>query len=145
MKKLKGKLEITVENVKTGKVERVLESRNVFVRNGYRSVMHLLAGDDQANYAVTHMAFGTGDTPPAVTDAGLEMAITPVKAISAIDYPDETSIRFTAVLESEEANGFPLAEAGLYTAAHGMVARLTYGPLTKSPNLRFTCRWTVYV
>lgn len=143
LKKVHGKLEIAVENVKTGEVERTIEVHNLFVTNGYTALMHLIAGDDQANYAVSQMAFGTGTTVPAVGDTGLEVAITPVKTVASIDYPDATSVRFTATLESDEANGFPVAEAALYTVAHGMAARVTFGPLTKSADLRFVMRWTL--
>ncbi len=140
----KGRVEIEVQDVHTGKVKKEILVENLVVNNAKAIMAHLLGGGSAVDYAMVHMAFGTGDTAAAVTDTGLEVAITPIKDLSAIDYPDSSSVRFTAVLESDEANGFPVAEAGLFSGSQGMFSRVVFGPLTKSADFRFVFRWTIF-
>ena len=139
-----GRGELVIE-VQTPEGKKVEEHRyeNLVVNNGKAIMAHLLAGDTPTTYAITQMAFGTGTTTPAVTDASLAAAITPVKTVTA-DYPDSTSVRFTATLASDECNTFPIAEAGLYSDSQGMFSRTTFGPLTKSSDFQFVFRWSIY-
>lgn len=139
----KGRVEIEVQNVRTGLVEQVVKIENLVVDNAKTVMAHLLGGASSAEYAITKMAFGTGSTAPTEGDTGLEIPISPTKSIT-VDYPDTDSVRFTGVLESGEANGFPVHEAGLFSASQGMVARVVFGPLTKSDDFRFVFRWTIY-
>jgi hypothetical protein len=139
----RGRVEIQIENVKTGEVERTINIGNLIVDNAKNVMAHLLGGAASAEYAITKMTFGTGSTAPTENDTGIEIPVTPTKAVT-VDYPDSGSVRFTSVLESDEANGFPIHEAGLYSAGQGVIARVVFGPLTKSNDFRFVFRWTVY-
>ena len=138
----KGRVEISVENVKTGESELVHVS-NLVVDNAKGIMAHLLGASDLDDYAISKMVFGTGDTAPADSDVTVEVPITPQKDVT-VDYPDDSSVRFTATLESSEANGFPVNEAGLYSGSEGMFARVVFGPLNKTSDFRFVFRWAVY-
>ena len=138
----KGKLAIWKENVHTGKSELV-EVANLVVDNAKNIMAHLLGSAAVADWGIAKMVFGTGTTTPTETDVALEIPITPEKDVT-VDYPDTTSVRFTATLESTEANGFPVAEAGLYSGSEGMFSRVVFGPLNKTSDFRFVFRWTIY-
>jgi hypothetical protein len=104
---------------------------------------HLLAGDSPDDYKVRYMVFGTNGDEPSASDLQVKAPITPVKNIDSVDYPNDSSVRFIVTLQQSEANGFPLAEAGLQ-ANNGLVARVSYGPLTKDSDFIFIYRWTIY-
>jgi len=137
----KGRLEVEVENVKTGGVQEHTYE-NLVVTNAKKIMARLLGGLDASDWAIARMVFGTGDTAAADSDVALEVPITPQKDVT-VDYPDDASVRFTATLESDEANGFPVNEAGLYSGSEGIFSRVVFGPLTKSSDFRFVFRWTI--
>jgi hypothetical protein len=138
----RGRVEIDVENLSSGE-KKTVKIDNLVVDNAKNIMAHLLGGEAVADWAIGKMVFGTGTTAPTESDSGLEIPLTPEKSVT-VDYPDTSSVRFTGVLESDEANGFPIAEAGLYTASEGMFARIVFGPLSKSADFRFVFRWTIY-
>lgn len=138
----KGRINIEVQD-KDGKTVKQVHVENLVVNNG-KTIMARLLGASGSTYTITRMQFGTGTTAAAVTDTTLEVPISPTKSIETTAYPDTSSVRFTAVLDSDEANGFPVAEAALQSASQGMFSRATFGPLTKSNDFRFVFSWTIY-
>lgn len=105
---------------------------------------------------ISQMRWGTGGhnpstptvpIPPSSGDESLTLPITsPVFKPVTIDYPTDMSIRFTATLGLDEANGEGLSEEGLFAAGEGvaiMFARKTFGLLTKTPDFSFEFRHTI--
>lgn len=139
----KGKVEITIEDARSGQELRRLDVENLVVDNAKSIMARLLGSSDVADWAITKIIFGSGDTTPTESDVSLEVPLSPEKAITT-DYPDDSSVRFTGVLESDEANGFPISEAALYSGSEGIFSRIVFGPLNKSADFRFVFRWTIY-
>jgi len=139
----KGKVEILCENAKTGEIENRISVDNLVVNNAKSIMAHLLGSASSDDWAIKRMVFGSGSTPPTESDVSLEVPITPEKTVTS-DYPDDSSVRFTGVLESDEANGFPINEAALYSGSEGIFSRIVFGPLNKSSDFRFVFRWTIY-
>lgn len=141
--KARGEVNIKKVRVSDGEVVEDITTDNLVVDKAKEIMAHLLAGDDTDNYKVSKMTFGTNDDPPTVDDLVVKTPITPVKSIASVEYPNDSSVRFIVTLDQDEANGFPIAEAGLQ-AQNGLVARVSFGPLTKDSDFIFIFRWTVY-
>jgi len=102
---------------------------------------------------VTRMKWGTaGHNPgnptealtPTVSDEDLASPIvSPAFKAVVVDYPTDTSVRFTAELDQTEANGLGLSEEGLFTSVNFMFARKTFGLLTKTSDFTFQFRHTI--
>jgi len=109
----------------------------------YEKFVHLLGGDSSDPY-IDRMQFGTGTLAPAATQTFLQRPITPVKAVTPAIVPSY-SATFQAYLLADEANGFPLAEAGLLAVDDTLLARATYTAQTKTVNYIWGYSWTVTV
>jgi len=141
--KARGEVNIRKIRKSDGEVVEEITTDNLVVDKAKEIMAHLLAGDDPDNYKVSKMTFGTNDDAPAVEDLVVKTPITPVKPIASVEYPNDSSVRFIVTLDQDEANGFPIAEAGLQ-AQNGIVARVSFGPLTKDSDFIFVFRWTIY-
>ena len=140
-----GRVEISGINLKTGKIDWVERTSNLIVNGMYNKLTLLLGGT--ANSYVNRMQFGTGTLAPVVTQEFLQTPITPVKAVtSAMSTTDDYIVEFEAILQSHEANGFPISEAALLTAGTAvMVARATFLARTKTSDYAFGFKWLVRV
>jgi len=141
--KARGEVNIQKVRKSDGEVVEDITTDNLVVDKAKEIMAHLLAGDDSDNYKVSKMTFGTNDDPPTPEDLVVKTPITPVKPIASVEYPNDSSVRFIVTLDQDEANGFPIAEAGLQ-AQNGLVARVSFGPLTKDSDFIFIFRWTIY-
>lgn len=120
---------------------------NVVVDNAVKQMARLLAGYNQSDRYINRMQFGTGNTSAAdAGDTSLESPITPIKTISATSYPTDRSVKFQSFLMEDEANGFPLREAGLLFANTSplLAARKTFETLSKTNEFVFEFNWTIY-
>ena len=148
--KPKGMLELVVwEVVKPVMILKRREKlgKNVVVNNAITQMSMLLGGTDMSDRYINRMQFGTGSTSPAAeTDTALESAISPIKTITSTTYPTVSSVKFQAFLLEDEANGFPIKEAGLLFANTSplLAARKTFAALTKSSDFVFEWNWTIY-
>ncbi len=143
---MQGRLGIEVIAVRSKKVERRIETKNLVVNQGYAEINAALAGVLAATHYVSHMSFGTSSGAPTLVDENLGMPITPSKAIATYTYPDvgtPYSVVFEAYLLAAEANGFALAEAGLITSENVMIARALFPTLSKDSDHIFHFTWTV--
>jgi hypothetical protein len=73
---------------------------------------------------------------PTVNDAALETVVL-VKPITMFEFPSTTSVLITAYILEGEANGFAISEAGLVCGDNTLVARRTFGALSKSSDWVF--------
>lgn len=138
-----GEVHIQKVRKSDGEVVEDITTDNLVVDKAKEIMAHLLSGDDPDNYKVSKMTFGTNDDAPTPEDLVVKTPITPVKPIASVEYPNASSVRFIVTLDQDEANGFPIAEAGLQ-AQNGLVARVSFGPLTKDSDFIFIFRWTIY-
>jgi len=144
MMKLKGKFEFFGTQLATGK-ESVFEVKeNMILDTMYSKLVQLFGGETSAY--INRMQFGTGATAAAKDQTFLQVPITPIKAVSAaIDPGDDNTVIFTAYLLEDEANGFPISEAGLVSADGVLVTRITFTARTKSSSYQFGFRWSITV
>ena len=123
--------------------EKIVIVNNKFLDLGFNAIRSLLSGTGATVSTVTKMQFGTGTSSPAITDTTLQSPISPIKALSSVDYTDETpSVLMKAYLLDYEGNGFTLGEAGLLTPSNILVARAIYTPMEKTSDYNFTYEWT---
>lgn len=149
MSHLMGSLLLEKRHLPTGKIQVVALGSNVIVRGCRAAICRLIAGDDEANNVITQMQFGTGSLAETATDTALQSPITPVKGVDLFEYPGYPGwgytdrCRFTAYLLADEANGFPISEAGLLTVAGRLCARKTFTAQNKTADYIFTFRWII--
>ena len=117
---MKGTLCIVIRNAKTGRRIRRIEIRNKITFLAADMLVELLAQraiDATPSYnSMFSMRMGTSNTPASRSDTNLGSfeigkELTDVNKITGV--PGE--LEFTATLESGDANGITLQEAGLFT------------------------------
>jgi hypothetical protein len=141
---MQGKLEIFRKSVATGEFELLDVVSNTILDTMYSKLVQLFGGE--ANAAINRIQFGTGATAAAKDQTYLQVPITPIKTVSAaIDPGDDYTVVFTAYLLEDEANGFPISEAGLLSADGILVTRITFTARTKSSSYQFGFRWSITV
>ena len=140
---MKGQLEIFRVD-KQGKVEVLDVVQNTILDTMYAKLVGLFGG--AANTSVNRIQLGTGTLDPEESQTFLQSPITPIKTVtSAIDPADSYSVVFTAYLEDDEGNGFPISEAGLITVDNTLVTRTTFSARIKTSSYRFGFRWSIKV
>ncbi len=103
---------------------------------------------------ITKMRWGTGGhdignptipLDPAVGDEHLVAPlVSPAYKTVTVDYPADSTVRFTGILETGDANGQGISEVGLFTDQYElMFARKTFGILTKSSDFSFEFRYSI--
>ena len=147
----RGCLTIIEKDVATKQVVRIEEADNLIVFGARESMAHCCAGNDTENWAISNMGFGTGghapadpDTPipPEITDVALETQVI-VKTVVAA-FPSQDSVIFEATLESDEAVGSDITEAGLLCGNNTLFARKTFKAFHKSAGRTITYRWQIF-
>lgn len=142
--KLRGKFEFFGIELSTGKEVMFEVKENMILDTMYSKLVQLFGGE--ANAHVNRIQFGTGATAAAKDQTFLQVPITPIKTVSAaIDPGDDYTVVFTAYLLEDEANGFPISEAGLVSADGVLVTRITFTARTKSSSYQFGFRWSITV
>ena len=138
---MQGHVRLEITDAKTGRLVCVMKGKNLLVDNFNEKLSHLCAGDSVENF-VNRMEFGTGSADAERGDTFLQMPITPIKTVT-VDHPTDTTTRFTAYLMEDEANGFPISEAGLICGDDTLVGRKTFAGLVKDSDHIFTFKWTI--
>lgn len=138
-----------------GRLVQQSRQPNRIVTGGRRLVSELFAGASGSlpPTRVTHMAVGTGNTPPADTDTLLVAERPPRRGISNVDYSNITEnnvarvrARLTSVFDFADANGTePLREAGIFTAeTEGVLySRVVFDPVSKTDAFKLTLLWDI--
>ena len=139
---MKGQLEIFSRHVKTGKRDLMVRTPNLVLNGMYEQLIQLIsAGDPQA--FVDRMQFGTGTLAPAASQQFLQRPITPLKNVIATVDAANYKVTFQASLLSDEANGFPISEAGLLASNDTVVARAIFSARAKTSDFVFDFNWIV--
>jgi len=97
--------------------DRVIESSNVTTTGLHELIVDLLHTEQAVDESASHLAVGTGDTAPSSGNTQLNNE---VYRVAVTDSTDRGTELFTSTfLDSTEANGYDLLEAGLVTSAAG--------------------------
>jgi len=140
---VKGRLIVSERSLKTGKKRVVADVENMILDNMYEQFIKLLGGTGNQAY-LSRMLFGTGNDAPDATQNFLSRPITPAKdVITVVDAPN-FSVTASASLLSNEANGFPISEAGLLTFDNVLVTRAIFDTRMKTKDFVFDFQWVIY-
>lgn len=146
-----GCLTILEKDASTGEVYRFEEAKNTVVYGARQSMAHCCANNAVSDWAVSQMAFGTGGhvpgdintpVPPNFTDTALEASII-VKNVT-VSFPTDNSVLFTGTLESGDANGNDITEAGLVCGNGTLFARKTFKAFHKSAGRVIEFSWQIF-
>lgn len=123
----------------TGRIVGVVRRHNLVPTAGRNLLRDFLAGDGPA--ALSHVALGTGTTTPAATDTALQAEV--FRDVITQRIKDTAKLTVKYYLGTQYANGYTLAEAGLFNAATGgvMYARVTFPPDAKTVSQAWTFTW----
>ncbi len=92
---------------------------------------------------ITHIAMGTGGhevdditkpIPPTENDIQLENEVIR-KPVATKERINDTTVRYTVVLDPGEANGYAFTEMGLIDSSGELAARKTMGAKVKEPDV----------
>ena len=140
---MKGRLVIHSRCLKTGLRKKIVDVENLILDTMYHELISLLGGTGSQAY-IAKMMFGTGNLAPASTQTFLSRPITPAKAVIITVDVDNFNLTCEASLLSDEANGFPISEAGLLTFSQVLVTRAIFDARTKTADFVFDFNWTIY-
>ncbi len=136
-KRPKGSVKIYDKN--TGKV--LYDDKNVVV-NGGREILSKLLGEALAANEITTLQAGTGTSPAEKTETSLVASVFS-KAKTTQTYPTTESVKFAFSITDSEANGYTLAEFGLFTSGGDMFARTVTGGFPKTSAMALEIEWTI--
>lgn len=144
--RVKGRVTL-IQTDEKGNVIDVREESNLVVNGAYNLISEWATGASDDTFASIAVGEGghvpgnpTIPIPPSETDTALETEIAR-KNISLMENPDPMKSKFTAVFLTTEGNG-DLTEAGLFTAAGTMFARVTFSVIVKS-GTNLIVRWEI--
>ena len=139
--KATGELLIEVRNEQGQLVEK-RHVPNMVVTVGKNWIVDRMLSNGSA--VMSHMAVGSGNTAPALGQTALtnQLARIPFNSINQVG----NTVTFVAVYNAGVGTG-SLTEAGIFNAATNgtMLARTTFGTLTKAPGDVVTVSWTITI
>jgi len=110
---------------------------------GITHLLKILAGDDAADLAAAKMQFGTGSDSPLPTDVVLQLPVSPVKNIASRTLVGDYQVDLEVYLLHDEANGFPLGEAGILSADDALLARKVFAARLKDSDHQLGFKWSL--
>ena len=144
---LKGRAKLIVTDPKTGKVIKIIESKNLIVTVGKQYVADMLIDKDAAHdVGLTHQAIGTSATAPALNDTqlGAEAARKALTSKSRVGIEITLSTFFTAAESSyniKEAGVFGHASASLTANTGKLLSRWLVSYDNSAGNYDLTFDW----
>lgn len=147
-----GMLEIIKKDLQGNVIETIID-KNLVVNKAREVVASLLAGQGNSGgeLYLTNMAFGRSghDTfnpvnpiDPTLGDTALNDEILS-KPFTSISLTNSTTIRMEAEIGAGEANGEGISEGGLFTSDGTMVARKTWGIISKTSSFTLSFVWNL--
>ena len=116
----RGEIHIEVIHVESGTRETI-DIENLVVDGGKRNLARLFAGEPGLH--ATHVGFGSSSIPAEPGDAALTDSV--VVLITAVSFPEPTTVRFDFELGQTIGNGLNIKEFGLLCADGTLFARRT--------------------
>ncbi len=140
---MKGHVTLKVIESKTGIIVKEVSGDNIILNQSASQLAQLFGGVGDGKFA-SQMQFGTGDVTELASDTTLQRPITPLKAITLVEFPDSRTMELTAFLLEDEANGFPIEEVGLMNDDEVLLARITLASAQeKSVDFQFQFTWRI--
>ena len=165
----KNRVKITITNVNTGKIDRIITGRNIVTgflsgtsnKSGRDFMRRLLIPHTESDsfqgalvnntdgYWVDVIKLGTGTTAEDSTQTGLATHVSAAdKDIATYTLSTSaTEVTFKATWGAGDANGNTFSEAGLYSnktgAVEHFIARKTFTPFNKTSDFEFSIEWTL--
>jgi len=142
--KIGANVTIEVRDAKTGKLIK-REYRHNLVTLATRNAIRDWLNGAGNTLTISHFAVGTGTTAPTANDTALVTEV--FRDVVTKRTPDAGKLTIQYYLPSTAANGYSLAEAGLFNASSGgtMIARVTYQPINKTASLTVTYTWEINI
>ena len=143
---MKGKISINIRSARTMKIVDRREINNLVMDAQKLNVLRSLCSPTSDpgvawRGGINRMQFGTGSTAESVSDTHLVSPITPIKTVTTQFF--STSVKFTAYLLANEANGFPITEAGLITTEGDLAARKVFSKIDKTADYIVEFEWVI--
>lgn len=141
---LKGSLVANI--IKDGVIVKVIKQDNLVVTNGKRMLASLLSG---ANGGITHVRYGTSDTPVSVDDTTISNS-TQILIADSYLYPNEDTpincVKFRYIVDSATGNGQTFKECGLVDITGTLFNRIVMNePIVKDNTFSFEGFWTIEI
>jgi hypothetical protein len=165
-------LEFLVDHEQFKKVGQYVGGRlhlgsNMMVNLGRQSLANLIGGRDfpSNNWIVNQFSIGSYDTAPQFTDVTLSpqpisspptagggntIPINPsgyptayFKNIASVDWPAPYFVRFELIIAANEACGYVIREAGLWTANQTLFARKVFPGILKTSTRGYSYLWVL--
>lgn len=124
---------------------------NLVVNTGRNAIVKAMVGNDHPNNTIGFLQLGSGATgpssspnPPTAGDTSLNNIVRTM-AFATVSFPSTGLVRFSSSLNTSTGNGEQYNEAGLITVSSPavLVARKTFGVITKSSAFAFEFRWEI--
>ena len=155
--KLHGRLIIRVLDAKTRRCLRTLDAKNMIVNTGFVDVLKLLGQTDASGsslgltlpqmqaMAISKLHIGTDATAPALGQTGLlaDIFTLPSLLVETVTVTPPYLIVASTTLESTQANGNTLREAGLFTGAGVLFSRQIHSAVPKNEGLAVNYQWQI--
>lgn len=145
---MKGRLTVQISDAQGRLVETIAANNNIVLTG--RDLVAKLFIKEVIN-PISHVAVGTGNTPPTPADAALQtelfrLPINPVNASQDITTTQDNKkkVTITADLDTAHGNG-ALTEAGLFNAPTGgvMYNRVVFPTINKTSDFKLTLIWEI--
>lgn len=142
---LKGNVFIEIRD-REGNLIDTREEKNLFLDNGLNQLRNCLGYPDElysTAYTPNYIAVGTGGTNPAADDDALEVEV--FRKEITLKTPADKKITFQLFLDVDEANGYTLTEAGIFSTYTNddIWARVIYSGINKTTAISVTYNWEI--
>jgi len=135
--RVRGHVTITV--YRGGKVDQHYHRGNLVVNSGLQLLGALLVGT--SNERAGQIAVGTGTAAPQPTDTALGNEV--IRGAFTSTWQSGSQLILSYFLDTTQANGQTLTEAGLFGTNNTLIARVTYPPIVKDENTAVLYQWTL--
>jgi len=125
---------------------------NLFVDGGRQLMAYCFGGRSPlSSFFCQKFGFGTGTTPPAVTNVSLEAPIylnpptntVITKEINGVDYPTAFIARVECAIGAADGNGYLITEMGLFSGNETLIARSTNLGINKTSDFSPVVTWRI--
>ena len=137
-------LEIEIRDAKTDKILDIIRTRNLIVKSGRNRIRDMLGWPQlgSVGYTPDYIQLGTNSTVVADSQTALFAPAFSKQITRKIPY--DSKILYQLYVESTEANGYGLREAGLNAfSTSGMIARATYNLINKTSSISIVYNWNI--
>jgi hypothetical protein len=141
----KGRLHVAIRDER-GLLKEELTTSNLVVNDGLYHIANQLAGQSEA--AMSHMAIGTGTTPPAPSDTALgsELDRNALTSKTQGSGGDANKVTYVADWAAGDGTG-AITEAAVFnsSSAGDMLCRATFPVKNKGANDTMTLTWELTI